>query len=308
MPLPPPPPPPNLEPWYEDDAAGSASTTKRMADTLASVPALKPFPQVVQKLMGMMQDPDFEVAKITRAVEEDPALASNVLRVANSVLFGGLMPSKTIGQAIVRLGMRALHEMVVSVSVSGMFKDAHGEGRKIRDHCAGTGAVVRVLARAFSPKDVDGLFVAGLMHDLGKLLLLQAKPAGYEALTADPAFLVHDGIYAREREALGFDHAVFGAFVMVAWKIPAVSARLVHLHHQAPRALADPAVSRPLALLRLADAVEPALTPDKPAWKKVVAALCADEGVKAAGVTPEGLEPMAEKLLEARSSALTLFG
>jgi len=298
------------EPWLDVDAAPEAvqRVGQRMADGLAMLQVLKPFPQVVQRLIGMMQGPDFDVAKITRAVEEDPALASSVLRVANSVLFGGLMPSKTINQAIVRVGMRALYEMVVSVGVSGMFKDARGVGRKIRDHCAGVGAVVRALARVFSPKELDGVFVSGLMHDMGKLLLMQSESASYDALTQSQAFLEFDELCPSERVLLGFDHATFGGFVVAAWKIPAPAPKVVAWHHQPARAFQDPSVARQVALLRIADEMEPLLTADKAGWKQLVSRVCQNDAARLAGVDEETLLGLGERLSEAKSSALALFG
>ncbi|HTP24165.1 MAG TPA: HDOD domain-containing protein [Anaeromyxobacteraceae bacterium] len=298
------------EPWIDADAAPATiqSVGQRMAEGLAKLRVLKPFPQVVQKLVAMIESPDFEVAKISRAVEEDPALASNVLRVANSMLFGGLMPSKTISQALVRVGIHNLYEMVVSVAVSGMFKDAHGVGKKIRDHCAGVGAVVRALARVFLPQEVDGVFLSGLMHDLGKLLLMQIEGESYGALTQCQVSLDFDQSCESERALLGFDHATFGGFVVAAWKIPEPAPRMVAWHHRPAHAFRDPSVARQVALLRIADEMEPGLTAEKGEIKDLVFRVSQSDSARLVGIEEEALLGLAEELVVAKSQALALFG
>ena len=155
--------------WYPERASEDTKARQALVQILQKIDKLKPFPVVTQKLLGLLNRPDFEVDQLTAVIEEDPALASDVLRVANSALFGALSPSKSINQAIVRLGVVSLRELIYSASLQGLFQDVGGAGRKIRDHCAVTAALVRLIANRYLP-DLEDAFVCGLMHDLRQVV------------------------------------------------------------------------------------------------------------------------------------------
>jgi len=105
-----------------------------------------PFPVVVQKVIACVSRPDFKTEQVRDLIEEDPALAARILRVANSVAFQTRLPCASIQDAIIRMGARAVTDLAAGMSAMTAFADVKGAGKAVREHCAGTAAIVRALA------------------------------------------------------------------------------------------------------------------------------------------------------------------
>ncbi|MCB1185517.1 HDOD domain-containing protein, partial [bacterium] len=162
-------------------------------------------------------------------------LAGKLLRVANTPMFRPRQPYTSLEQAIVRLGTKTVQELVAGIATMGLFADVGGIGERIRDHSAGVAAIARVLGTEWRFRGVGRAFLAGLMHDLGKLLILQTGELDYSTLS--PAQLeTPDEVHLCERVTLGFDHAVLGAHVLSLWNLPPDLTRIVAWHHQPGRA------------------------------------------------------------------------
>jgi putative nucleotidyltransferase with HDIG domain len=243
--------------WFgEDDAhAITAQAAASFAAVLADLEGLRPFSNVARRVLDQVANPDFEVGDLQVIIEQDPALATKVLRLANSAAFRPREPCASIKQAIMVLGSRTLSEVATSLSMMAMFSDMSGIGRTIRDHCASTGALVRALSMHSSGVE-PSVYIVGLLHDFGKLLLIQAQPATYRKIHGNQ-IADADTIHLREREILGFDHAVLGAHVLRKWGLPDPVAKVVAWHHQPARAFAagDPFALH-VALVRLAERLD----------------------------------------------------
>ena len=245
--------------WFGDDdpkrTAEEASRSLAAAAALAA--GLKPFPVVAQRVMTLLADPDAPIMKVRKAIEQDPALAGRILRVANSALYAPTIACRSIEDAVMRLGSRTVSEIVASLATLGLFSDAkNGFGGSFRNHCVCVAAVARVLGTEWRYKGVEHVFLSGLMHDIGKLLAMQVKEIRYEAL--DPSALENaDQVHMHERAFVGYDHAVLGDHVLERWKFPVEISKVVALHHQPGRAFASSDnVGLGVALLRLADDIE----------------------------------------------------
>ncbi len=245
--------------WFGDDdpQRSVAEASRSLAAAAALAAGLKPFPIVAQRVMSLLADPDTPVVKVKRAIEQDPALAARLLRVANSALYSPAIACRSVEDAVMRLGSRTVSEIVASLATLGMFADAkHGFGAAFRNHCVGVAAVARVLGTEWRYKGVDHVFLSGLLHDIGKLLAMQVGEIRYEAL--EPSALANsDQVHVHERAFAGYDHAVLGAHVLERWKLPDDISKVVALHHQPGRAFAAGGnVALGVALLRLADDIE----------------------------------------------------
>jgi HD-like signal output (HDOD) protein len=295
--------------WFDnaDDGESDVKAKGSMAATVATVQGLKPFPLVARKVISLMSNPNYKVSEITKVIEEDPSLASNVLRVANSALFSGLSQSKTVSQAVVRLGSRSLQELVVSITVAGLFKDVHGIGKTIRDHCAGTAAIVRTLARDVAAEALEGAFLSGLMHDLGKLLLMQTREIQYEKLFDFKGPPMPDQIHLKERAALGFDHAVLAGQVLSSWHVPDPVPKVVAWHHQPTRAYNDRQIGRIVALLRIADQIDSEVKANPESFDTKVYELCKGIDCQYLGISPEKLIDLWQLFYNNRNEVIGLF-
>lgn len=243
--------------WFgdEDPDRPRYDASRSLAAAVARIEGLKPFPVAAQKLLQLLWDPAYRMNEVQAVMETDPSLAARTLNIANSPLFRGLSPCRSIDQAIIRLGARNVRDIATGVATMSMFADVDGVGKRLRDHCVGVAAVARILAEVALPAEASSLFLSGLMHDVGKLLLLQTGEMQYpEVVSADAT---HDETHLIERARLGYDHAVLGGHVMKLWRIPEPTAMLVAWHHQPARAFAeggDPGLM--VALLRAADQIE----------------------------------------------------
>jgi HD-like signal output (HDOD) protein len=243
--------------WFgdEDPDRPRAQAEQSFAAEVARIQGLRPFPVAAEKLIRVLSNPDFKKTDVVAVMESDPSLAARTLAVANSPLFRGQSACRTIEQALVRLGARNLRDVAIGVSAMSMFADAKGIGQVFRDHSVGVGATVRMLAGLAFPRESSTLFLAGLLHDVGKLLLLQTGELAY-----DDAETTGDDGHLLERTRLGYDHAVLGGHVMKLWRIPDPIAKVVAWHHQPARALGEGGdVGLMVALLRAADRIDHAL-------------------------------------------------
>ncbi len=244
--------------WFgdEDPNRTAEEASRSLAAAAALAAGLKPFPVIAQRVMTLLADPDTPVAKVKKAIEQDPALTGRLLRVANSALYAPTIACRSVEDAVIRLGSRTVSEIVASLATLGLFSDAKsGFGASFRNHCVCVAAIGRVLGTEWRYKGVEHVFLSGLMHDIGKLLAMQVKEIRYEAL--DPAALQSpDQVHMHERAFAGYDHAVLGAHVLERWKFPDEICKVVALHHQPGRAFAASNIALGVALLRLADDIE----------------------------------------------------
>lgn len=196
---------------------------------LSRVRELPPLPLVVRELMNVMRKPQSSADDITRVLSADQALAGKILRLVNSSFYG--MPGRvsTISQAVVILGHAALRNLATSLSIVDAFgSELPAERRQIFwQHALATASGAEVLARELGLPEPEEAFVAGLLHDIGHLILAVALPREYEAATA--AGIIGDP--ERERAMIGMDHCRAGRLILQHWKLPNPLIECVRLHH-----------------------------------------------------------------------------
>jgi HD-like signal output (HDOD) protein len=293
--------------WFgeDDPKASDEAAAKSLAAKLAELEGLRPFPAVVQRVMEYVRRPDFEIRQLQMMIEEDPSLSAKVLRVANSAAFAGAQPVATIRDAAVRLGARAVSDVTASVAAMALFKDVKGAGRVVRDHMVSTAVIARVLSSRQESASPSA-YITGLLHDAGKLLLMQAEDAAYESLLGQVTG--PDEIHLRERELLGFDHAVLAGHTLKQWGLPDPIPRIVAWHHQPNRAYEEGGeVGLTVALLRIADQLEPMLKTRQPADAAKLKRLCANPDCAHAGIAQHDLVALWPDLEDAHRDALKMF-
>lgn len=295
--------------WFAEDDGGMASeeASKSLAAQLGEVGRIGTFPVVAQTILSLLANPDFKMKDVTSALEEDPSLAGGVLRMANSALFAGYGPVATIQQSLVRLGGRTVRNVVAAVATMDLFKDVGGAGKVIRDHCAATGAILQYLARDLHVAATPEIFLCGLMHDLGQLLLIESGEMSYpleyweENVSAEENHIL-------ERNKMGYDHAVLGAHVLAHWKLPEPIPKVVAWHHQPARAYEDKTLGPLVAMLRIADKIDRILKIDPQNFEEHVTELAAGPDCHYAHVEADALISRASLCFQVREESLALFG
>ncbi len=196
-----------------------------------SVPML---PAQAQRVLHLVGDPEVTIATLASVVSKDPVLATRVLGMANSALYGAMTPLRSVADAVVRLGTRTVRNVVVTVSMQSQFTSpgVYGEaGARFMEHAVGTAYVAHLIADTLRA-DVEESFLCGLLHDIGKLVILQTAHAYQKK---------HDAVIRSDelQAALAQHHAVCGALALGFWNVPD-EVRDVVQHHHAFEEAADP--------------------------------------------------------------------
>jgi putative nucleotidyltransferase with HDIG domain len=196
---------------------------------------LPPFPQVAVRVLQLANKENVQMHQLSELISSDPAFASEVLTIANSLLYAPRFPSKSIQQAIVVLGIHNLQGMCLTVGArTYMGKALHLPFMQViwRHNLACALIAAQLASAGFLDKDTA--YTAGVLHDIGRLGLAAVRPKEYAALLG-----THKGssasVLQAERELFGTDHCEIGGRLIADWNLPADFAAIVSDHH-APRA------------------------------------------------------------------------
>jgi len=196
-------------------------------------------PSVFHCINEAINDPDTSAYDVANIISDDPALTAKVLRLTNSAFYGVPGTVTNVKQAIVILGLEVVKSLVISASVFEMFSHKEKPDAEYLDyfwrHSLAAAIVARVISRENripSLPEVEVAFSAGLLHDIGKLIIVsELKEAHLEiksALERDQAL----SEYGAEMKVLGFSHAEIGASLCVKWNLPEAICRAVAFHHE----------------------------------------------------------------------------
>lgn len=233
-----------------------ALSLDRVQTCVDTLPAL---PQAVREVMQALQRDNVSVERSIHLIEQDQALAARTLRVANSAFYGMSGRVGRIGDAVTLLGLRAVSGVLLAVSYSNGLDTSRCTGFSFRSYWRHSMAAA-LAARLLAPRlrlDPDEGFVAGLLHDIGKLVLAAHFPAeGAQAIALARSADVAD--VEAERATLGLTHAEIGAVLVRHWRFPSEVVQAVE-HHGQPSAASDPAARALAELIEVANAVAHAL-------------------------------------------------
>lgn len=192
-------------------------------------------PRVYHRVSEMLADGRYGAAEIGRVVASEPALTARLLRMVNSAYYGLPTRVDTVPMAISVLGTRALHELVLASSVASAFDRLDTGLVDVADfwhHSIYCGLTARLIAKDQRLGQSEQAFVAGLLHDIGKLALYREAPDAAETVLR--RFAADEGetpVFRLESEVLGFDHAAVGAALLRTWDLPEAYASAVAHHH-----------------------------------------------------------------------------
>jgi len=209
----------------------SGEKLKQLVSRIENVPTL---PTVVARILAATQDSKTSAEDINRIILSDQALTAKLLKLVNSAYYGFPRRVGTVTEAVVILGFGTIRNMAVTASVFQEF-GKKGSGKFPRAdfwrHCLGVGVISRVLARRMEMPNREDVFVAGLLHDLGKVVLDQhCHDEFLDAL--DMVESTQRTLYEAEQEVFGVTHAEVGRWLAEHWNMPEFLCAAIGLHHR----------------------------------------------------------------------------
>lgn len=201
---------------------------------LSSIKNLPTLPTVAGNVIELTQNPESTAFDIATAISHDQALASKVLRLANSAYYGFPRKISTINYAVVILGLNNIKNIVLSTSVMDRFSET-GDNQMLdrRDfwkHSLLCGIISKKIAEHMGIKTAEELFLCGLLHDFGKLILDQYFNNDFvKALLLSKNEKI--SLMEAENQVFGFNHSGVGALVLKRWRLPISLVRAVERHH-----------------------------------------------------------------------------
>jgi HD-like signal output (HDOD) protein len=227
----------------------------RLRRRIQDVHGLPTLPEVLDRLRDRLGDPRTTALEVSDLIRRDPAIAAMVLRAANSPFYGSSSRVAGVTQAVAVLGLHAVQGIVLNApSFDASTGDASKEGgvdlAAFWRHSLGAGLAARALGRTLGFTALEELFLAGLLHDTGTIVL--ACHGGEDFRGALRQARRGDSARAEaERAALGASHAEVGAWLLEAWRLPRGLADVARWHHEPARAESN---GTPAALVHVADA------------------------------------------------------
>ena len=225
--------------------------TGSVSEQIRANPGLIPtLPDVVAKAMKLLEDPEAGPADFDKLLSRDPGLVANMLRLANSPIHGFAHKRETVCDAIIGMGLRGLRGMLLGSTLkrfSGPQFGCYGGEKVLWRHAmaVATGAKLLTQRLPASPDDAEEMFVAGLLHDLGKLLL-----APFLTRLGKDLNRGMQPMHVQEEQLLGIEHQEAGGFVAEKWNLgPMIRSVIQHHHYDT----CPQAHRHAVAVVRLAD-------------------------------------------------------
>jgi putative nucleotidyltransferase with HDIG domain len=197
----------------------------------ACLPSLSSIDSALRELLGADQRYTSQIAEIIR---RDPSLTARLLRLVNSVYYGMAKPVKNIEEAVFYLGVRQIRQLAMVTPIIEDFQRL-AEGRRFPwrqfwRHCIAVALMTREITDLLQSQDDEIDYVAGLIHDVGKIVMASAFPDHFTEIYHNRAQMTGD-LLQWEREVLGVDHAELGAMYLRKQRLPEVFVEIVQCHH-----------------------------------------------------------------------------
>ena len=217
----------------------STSTTENreaiVAKALGSLGDIATLPEVTVRIIEVVEDPEGTANQLHEVIKRDPVLSSKILKVVNSAFYGLPGQIANVDRAVVMLGLSAVKNIAIAASLGRMFRGKNVSGlidpKAIWRHCVGVGVAAKKITEvAGDTAGGNEMFLAGLIHDLGLLVELQAMPEKLSEVVE--ASKDGNGSFLQlEEQIIGATHQNFGDGLTTKWKFPRHLRAAVSFHH-----------------------------------------------------------------------------
>ena len=210
-------------------------------------------PEIYLRLQQTIDDPEHSREQVADIIAYDPSLSARVLRIANSSYYAFSREIESVASAVGIIGELDLRNLVLATTVVNAMSGLRHQGINIDAfwlHSLRCGIIARLIAKSTGGTNAEVLFLAGILHDLGILVIYQQDAALADAVKRqiEEQHQLRD---QAEREVMGFDHAEVGALLIEAWGLSPALAELTRCHHQYQLAQGDQRSAMILSLANL---------------------------------------------------------
>ncbi|MCB1172630.1 MAG: HDOD domain-containing protein [Leptospiraceae bacterium] len=212
------------------------------------------FPETIRKVIELCENPDSNTDRIVQEIEKDPSLATNILRLANSGGFVAGNHIHSIKHGVAIIGIQNLRQLAMAMSSREILSHQYRTFAHFWQHAEKCATYARLLARELGfGKRSDTVYLGGLLHDLGKILLLAIEPAKVEQINGIRLGRTENSTSTLEEITLGMSHSQVGARLAAHWQFPEEIENIIRFHHSVYASPRDYIIE--VSLVHLADAL-----------------------------------------------------
>ena len=275
----------------ENPQKTGSGVSHRLQKVLASIDRMRPMPSTVTRVLHALEDSKTHASMIGELLGLDQALAASTLQAANSAYLGYGPSCTNLSDAVVRLGFGRIRTLVLGVEASSSLPGYRLGSGELWNHSVATGMAAQWFSRAFSYPNPEDAYVAGLLHDMGKLMLDQFALADYDRLFD---LVKNYGLtfYQVEQKLFDIDHATVGGLMAAKWSFPATLVEAIKCHHSPNQAKVSPELS---SIVNIANALCPM---DQTTLSKLGKREVHPASMTILKLTPEKLENMRANMMQ----------
>jgi HD-like signal output (HDOD) protein len=212
----------------------SPSSKVKPEDIIDSDIGLASLPNIFWEITKVTSDPRSSAVHVAEVISKDTSLSAKLLKMVNSAFYGFPAKIDTISRAVMIVGSKQLSTLALGTSVIQIFRSIPAELVDMKgfwQHSICCGISARMISSFKNAPNTERFFVAGLLHDIGRIILYKKLPRlGKEILLL--ARQSHNLLRTVENQMLGFDHAILGGVLMKKWRLPLILEHTVGYHHQ----------------------------------------------------------------------------
>ncbi len=220
--------------------------SKILRHRIENIGSLPTVPDTLRKLSRIMEKPNVSLTEVASFVQSDPALTFRILKMVNSAVYGFPGRIASVSHAIMLLGLNVVKGLLLGVSVFELMQKAM---TGLYEHSMGCAAAARIIAQKKGLREPEEAYVAGLIHDIGKVVMALEFTKAYEGALAF-AETEHIAIMQAEKRFFADNHAALGGALSEKWRFPKKLTEAILYHHQPRSAVLFPLET---AIVHLAD-------------------------------------------------------
>ncbi|MFZ5773227.1 MAG: HDOD domain-containing protein [Thermodesulfobacteriota bacterium] len=206
----------------------------RLSDLRRKIDKLKPVSEIARQVISRIEYATCDINELEKIIMRDQALTANVLKICNSSYYGLQQQISSIAKAVIFLGLKTLKNIVLTACIYRLYEDTlcgySGKRGELYKHSVCCAIVAELIAKQKNLEDPKAVFTAGLLHDIGKVILDQYVFERFN-LIMDKVINEKRSFVAAEKELLGYDHTEVGGIVADDWRLPPFLVKAISSHH-----------------------------------------------------------------------------